>query len=81
MIIIIMLVLDLLLSKLIFILRFEVLQTNPMIIYVEKQYVFARSNSMVLNNFLIQSKALSIRLVRNLVTESYEDHFTWMHKW
>ena len=37
---------------------------------------FARSKFMNFNDFLIRNNALNIRLLRNLVAQSFEDHFS-----
>ena len=48
----------------------------------EANACFARSKSMDLNDFLIHSKALNIRLSRNLITQSYGDRFhEYINKW
>ena len=66
-----MLLLDLLPSKLILVLRFEIFQWFTL----KTKACFARSKSMDLNDFLIHSSALNIRLSCNLITQSPEDRF------
>ena len=41
---------------------------------------FASSKFMNFNDFLIRNNALNIRLLRNLVAHSFEDHFSGIHK-
>ena len=49
---------------------------------VETKASFARSKSMDLNDFLIHSNALKIRLSRNLITQSDGGHYReYVNKW
>ena len=48
----------------------------------ETKVCFARLRSMDLNDFLIHSNALNIRLSRNLITQSRGDRFReYINKW